>query len=238
MKKDDAFTKSNKRTLVFALGFDTTHVIARLSEVNLSKEERIVFFLPSENSPRVESAITAIENYISILNSRGMRLTVEFQRLNEHDFMNSLKSAYELLEDSEMLQIELSGGLRILNLLLLYIACLFSKKVIAIYTRLETDSSLVKIPMLPIVRLRPQEIKILQLIKDAPLTLRELAHLTGYSMANLSRIFNSLTNFGFVEILNTYPRRYKLSLLGYIIQKANKTIYEDKFVTKRYEFGG
>jgi len=72
--------------------------------------------------------VSAIQAHINALNSRGFKLSGEFLRVDEHDFLKAVRELYQALEGFDELFVELSGGLRILNFALFTASLLLGRK--------------------------------------------------------------------------------------------------------------
>jgi CRISPR locus-related DNA-binding protein len=202
------------KALVFTLGFDVTHVLTRLTEVKLTGTENLIFILPSTKADRAEASISAIQSHVSALNSRGFKLSCEFLRIDEHNFISSVNKLFKRLTKFDEIQVELSGGLRILNLALLSATLLLRKKVTKVNTKLETDGSNVDLTLMPVRPLKDNEKKLLSVLKGSEKSVIEIAQLLNKNKTSVYRVLKGLEAYGLVCSNGNYPVKYKTTTLG------------------------
>jgi len=121
------------------------------------------------------------------------------------------------LSKYDKIELNLSGGLRIINFLLIYLAQILGNRVNAMFTRLKTDGSLIKLPQLPIRCLTNRK-KCNFCINDFAKSQKQIATELGKSISSIQRTLSLLTKCGLVEIYSdNRPLRYKASALGLIL---------------------
>lgn len=205
------------KTIVFTLGFDVTSVIARLSEIGLQGRENLVFIVSRSDSPRALSAQKTVENHIGVLNSRGFKLTSSFLKLEE-DASAAIKTLYYQLVQYDDLYVELSGGQRYFGLVTLLVCMLLRSKVKEVTVRLESDGSIITIPLFTPTVISGTEAKVLAEFRTRnSLTQRELETSIGLGRSNVSRTLGKLENMGLVVGQGNHPRNYRITALGEIL---------------------
>jgi CRISPR locus-related DNA-binding protein len=209
------------KALVFTLGFDVTHVLTRLAEIGLEGKEKLIFVLPKDKKERAEASVSAIQAHINALNSRGFKLSGEFLRVDEHDFLKAVRELYQALEGFDELFVELSGGLRILNFALFTASLLLGEKVKRMSTKLETDGSNVALTQLPLVTLKQNEKALLQALKGEK-TISELSKEVKRNKTSVYRTLEQLEEKGLVKPSETHPVRYSITALGELILDSQK----------------
>jgi CRISPR locus-related DNA-binding protein len=209
------------KALVFTLGFDVTHVLTRLTEIGLEGKEKLIFVLPKDKKERAEASVSAIQAHINALNSRGFKLSGEFLRVDEHDFLKAVRELYQALEGFDELFVELSGGLRILNFALFTASLLLGEKVKRMSTKLETDGSNVALTQLPLVTLKQNEKALLQALKGEK-TISELSKEVKRNKTSVYRTLEQLEEKGLVKPSETHPVRYSITALGELILDSQK----------------
>jgi len=219
--------ESLTKTLVFTFGFDVTAVIARLSELNLSGREHLIFIVPETSSSRAIASQKSIENHIAVLNTRGFNLSLEFLHVNERYPNKTIAQIFEVLNKHDRILVELSGGLRYLILATYIASCLLVDKVEIISTRLETDGSLVTIPLIEVNNISTSDFKLLQnLWQLGNGTQRQLSDIIERRISSVSRNLARLKRMGLVEVSESYPQIYKVSPLGEVFLKRLKASRE------------
>lgn len=209
------------KALVFTLGFDVTHVLTRLTEIGLQGKEKLIFVLPKNKKERAEASVSAIQAHINALNSRGFKLSGEFLRVDEHDFLNAVRKLYQELEGFDEVYVELSGGVRILNFALFTASLLLGKKVKQMSTKLETDGSNVALTQLPLVTLKQNEKALLQALKCEK-TISELSKEVKRNKTSVYRTLEQLEVKGLVKPSATHPVRYSITALGELLLDSQK----------------
>ncbi|PSN89775.1 hypothetical protein B9Q03_08195 [Candidatus Marsarchaeota G2 archaeon OSP_D] len=209
------------KALVFTLGFDVTHVLTRLTEIGLEGKERLIFILPKNKKERAEASVTAMQAHINALNSRGFKLSGEFLRVEEHDFLKAVSELYHKLESFDELYIELSGGLRILNLALYTASLLLGGKIRQMSTKLETDGSTVTLTRPPPLILKQYEKTLLEALRQEK-TIPELSKEIKKSKTSVYRTLEKLEANGLVGSSGTHPTKYVITTIGELILKSQK----------------
>src|SRR5579875_374896 len=215
------------KALVFTLGFDVTHVLTRLTEIGLEGKERLIFILPKNKKERAEASVTAMQAHINALNSRGFKLSGEFLRVDEHDFLKAVSELYHKLEGFDELYIELSGGLRILNLALFTASLLLGGKVRQISTKLETDGSTVTLTRPPPLILKQYEKTLLKALKHEK-TISELSKEVKKSKTSVYRTLEKLEANCLVGSSGTHPTKYTITTIGELMLESQKWRHTDE----------
>src|SRR5579875_3281269 len=205
------------KALVFTLGFDVTHVLTRLTEIGLEGKERLIFILPKNKKERAEASVTAMQAHINALNSRGFKLSGEFLRVDEHDFLKAVSELYN----------ELSGGLRILNLALYTASLLLGGKVRQISTKLETDGSTVTLTRPPPLILKQYEKTLLKALKHEK-TISELSKEVKKSKTSVYRTLEKLEANCLVGSSGTHPTKYTITTIGELMLESQKWRHTDE----------
>jgi CRISPR locus-related DNA-binding protein len=205
------------KAIVFTLGFDVTSVIARLSEMELSGREHLVFVVPELSSPRAIASQKALENHIAVLNSRGFKITFEFLKVEENDAAKAAAIIYNALSRHENIVVELSGGLRYLILVTFLAAMALRGRVEEVATRLESDGRHIVIPTLEPSPLTTPDARVLEELRaSGPQNQRQLAASVGRRVSSISRSLSKLEKMGFVNSSGSHPCSYSISPLGKI----------------------
>ncbi|MGQ9719405.1 MAG: CRISPR-associated CARF protein Csa3 [Nitrososphaerales archaeon] len=205
------------KAIVFTLGFDVTSVIARLSEMGLAGREHLVFVVPESSSSRAIASQKTLENHITVLNSRGFKLTFEFLKVEEDDAAKAVAMIYKALSRHENIVVELSGGLRYLILATFLAAMALRGHIDEVATRLESDGRHIMIPILEPSPLTTPDAKVLEVLKSSvPQNQRQLATAIGRRISSISRSLSKLEKMGFVNSSVSHPRSYSVSPLGEI----------------------
>jgi len=187
---ESSMSKSHK-LFVFNLGFDATHVIARLASQSVTDGDKVLVVLPSQSkSERVDVALSSVELFLKQMASRGVQVKLEKVLVNELSMKGTLVTIYRALSSEEgQIFVELSGGLRILVLATYLAASLKSAydklSDIKIITRLESTGSEVEVPpmFLPI----KLDFELLSSLSENPLRISQLSTMLGKEKSSVSR---------------------------------------------------
>jgi CRISPR locus-related DNA-binding protein len=181
----------NHKLFVFNLGFDATHIIARLTSQSVTDGDKVLIVLPSQSkSKRVEVALSSVELFLRQMASRGVQVRLEKVSVNELSMKDTLVTIYHTLSSEEgQIFVELSGGLRILVLATYLAASLKSAydklSDVKIIMRLESTGSEVEVPpmFLPI----KLDFELLSSLSENSLRISQISTMLGKEKSSISR---------------------------------------------------
>lgn len=219
------------KAIVFTLGFDVTSVIARLSETGLEGKEHLVFIIPATSSTRAISSQKALENYVTVLNARGFKLTYRFLAVEDDDSAKAVANIYSALVAYDEIIIELSGGLRYLILATFLAAMALGRRVKEVATRLESDGRRLIVPLFEPSKLTRSDARILHELKSSgPRNQRQLAASVRRRVSSVSRTLTRLGKMGFVSSTGSHPSTFRITPLGEVFlhnYETNERIKND-----------
>ncbi|MGB9759920.1 MAG: CRISPR-associated CARF protein Csa3, partial [Thermoproteota archaeon] len=179
------------KIFIFNLGFDATHIIARLTSQGVSDGDKVLIVLPSQSkSERVDVALSSVDLFLRQMESRGVRVELKKIVVNELSLKDTLTTIYHTLSSEEgQIFVELSGGLRILVLATYLAASLKSAydKLcnIKIVTRLESTGAEVEVP--PIFLPAKLDLDLLGLLNENQLRISQLSKMLSKEKSSISR---------------------------------------------------
>jgi hypothetical protein len=89
------------RVIIFTLGFDTTAIMARISELGIIGDDEFIFLVPEKTTGRSENTFLMIKQFMDVLNTRGPKIKYEFVHINEGYLNKSLQAAYDKLSEKK-----------------------------------------------------------------------------------------------------------------------------------------
>jgi len=222
----------NVKIFVFNLGFDATHIIARLTSQGISSGDKVLLVLPSQSkSERVNVALSSVELFLKQMESRGITAELKKVVVNELSMKDTLVSVYRALSSEEgQIFVELSGGLRILVLATYLAASIKSvydkSSSVKIITRLESTGSEVEVP--PMFFSTKLDFNLLGLLNEKQLKISQLSDMLGREKSSVSR---KIRKYEQMKLVQRNKNLWTLTPTGKILYEIIKIEMERKRIS-------
>ncbi len=211
-----------KRVYV-SFGFDSSGVMAVVTELGLQSGDSIILIVPRIKSNRSESAKKNIETFFHMLRNRGLNFQYKYLEVNEEEPAEIIETLVKsVMEWNGEVIFEATGGLRIICVAMLLTATLLPEKVNEYYSVAESVGKRVKIPLPKFhFQLDNLYIKILENMGEKA-TLEELAFKLKKSKSTLSRQMDKLEELNAVRKIRDRPATFTKTFLGKILLLKKK----------------
>ncbi|HIE15065.1 TPA: CRISPR locus-related DNA-binding protein [Candidatus Bathyarchaeota archaeon] len=208
------------KKIVFALGYDTTWLLPKLIDLNVSSGDTLIILVNFEDE-RAKLAGKSFELLIQNLSVRGMKLEFEFVDVNPKDYGSILSKVLDILFSAidEELIILLGTGMRIMNLALIQAASLINRE-IRMEVMLEGTASWIRVDNISLlsccerVLTGPQKDILKEISRRGIASLAELSSILRKSHSTLSEQLRQLEAIGLVVRTSKKPAKYALSPAG------------------------
>jgi len=222
----------NTKIFIFNLGFDATHIIARLTSQGISTGDKVLVVLPSQSkSERVNLALSSVELFLKQMESRGISAELKKIVVNELSMNDTLVSVYRALSSEEgQIFVELSGGLRIL-VLATYLAASIKSAYdklsnVKIVTRLESTGAEVEVP--PMFLPTKLDFELLSSLNGKQLKISQLSDMLGREKSSISR---KIRKYEQMKLVRRNKNMWALTLTGEILYEVIRIERERKEFT-------
>lgn len=218
---------TEKKRIIFSLGFDTSGVISLLTELNLNPGDEIIFLVPKHDTPKSIEARENLDRFLRLLSQRGLELHYEFHRLNEEDAASMIAEIVNLVEEGEKVYLEALGGLRSIVAAMAVAAVLCQDKVAELAAVAESTSRRVKIPLPPVkpIRLDELDTEIIRLAlesRNGLITLPYLQQTMEKPKSTLSDKLRRLEEMGLLRRVRSRPATFKPTPLAKALLRVGK----------------
>jgi len=195
-----------KTALVLTLGFDEKFCYRAILRHGISEGDRIIL-LTAGAEERVRKAFEWIRRFVESSN-----ISVELVEIDVRDFHSGLIRVLSILRglDSYRLIVNLSGGMRILSLIV-YIALTIAGKDAEVELELEDFSAVVRIPATFITlctippNITDEKLQILNAVGDGEMSISELARTLNKDVTTVRRHVSALAELGLLDVLKRKP---------------------------------
>jgi hypothetical protein len=199
-----------KRSVFVNLGFDPTAALDVVSAFQLTSGEQLILVYPVSteegSSIRAEQARNAIKSQITLLRAAGRRikldeLVLELRSL-EASFEQLIDRIYAAKKDGYSIILEVSGGVRIITVLMVMASMWFPKLVDELSLIVEATRQRVTIPIIsPLLLSSNSTMKVVACTstRREGIRRREIAKILRMSEGNVSRAVSRLKRLGLID---------------------------------------
>jgi len=199
-----------KRSVFVNLGFDPTAAIDVFSALQLMSGEQLVLVYPlsAEESAniRAEQARNAIRSQVTLLRAAGRRIKLDELALDPTSLESTLEKLIERMyaakKDGYNIVLELSGGVRVISILMVMISLWFPRLVDEFSLIMEVNRQRVIVPALsPLLLFPNSSLKILSCVSmhGEGIRRKDVVKMLHMSEGNVSRAVSRLKRLGFVN---------------------------------------
>jgi len=206
------------KTLLMPIGYEIGGILRALSDHQLQSKDKFIFVIPATETDRTRMMKAQVEQALSVLASRGIKLGYEFVTVDENDFAKTFSALVDRIvaERGREVVVEIAGGLRIIGLALLLAASALPNRVQHVYAIAESSSRRVAIPLPPSrVKMSPSNIVLVKELGRGVNTMDQLSRTLAKDKSTLNRQIRRLVDDGFIEQQREGRTiRYSLTLFG------------------------
>jgi len=206
------------KTLLMPIGYDTGGILRALSDHQLQSEDKFIFIIPGTETDPTRTMRAQVEQALSVLASRGIKLEYEFVIVDENDFAKTFSTLVDKIvtERGRQVIVEIAGGLRVIGLALLLAAITLPNRVRQVYAIAESSSRRVTIPLpSPGARMNSSSIALVKELGRGVDTMYQLSQALAKDKSTLNRQIRRLVDDGLVEQRREGKAiRYSLTLFG------------------------
>lgn len=199
----------SKKAVFINIGFDPTAALDVLAALGLSTGDLLVLVYPAatdgSSKLRSEQARTQIKTHLDLLKTRGRCITLREMELNVADVKASLAilvdAIAEVKKGGYKVYIELTGGVRIITVLMMLISACFANLVEEVTLISEVTQERISLPIIPPPVLNERLLGTILgvLANKGNAKRKELSKEIGVSESSISRAVSRLKNLGLLD---------------------------------------
>ena len=225
------------RLFILTIGFEEKFAIRMITRHGLDIGDKLLI-ITGPIIDKVEKTITFLKDFIAKYYGKEIELEVYQVKPEEEFNWNLLRILERLSHETERYDkiiVNLSGGMRILNLLTYTATILLATKIrnkLTVELETEDSKALIRIPVETMITLTTaktltkEKIQILKLLQGEPLTVKQLAHKLEKDQSTIRRHIQDLISLGLVKPITLQkPMRYQVTPQSRIVLKLLKNEY-------------
>jgi CRISPR locus-related DNA-binding protein len=221
-----------KRAVFVNLGFDPTAALDIVSALQLSNGEQLVLVYPigteESASIRAEQARNAVKSQVTLLRAAGRRIKLDELALDLRTLDSALEQLinriYTAKKDGYSIVLELSGGVRVITVLMVMISMWLPRLVDEFSLIMEVPRQRVTVPAIsPLLLSSNSSLKVLGCasISSEGIRRRDIARMLHMSEGSVSRVVSKLKRMGLVsEKLRVLTVHEKYSVLTPLFKRV------------------
>jgi Iron dependent repressor, N-terminal DNA binding domain. len=221
-----------KRSVFVNVGFDPTAALDIVSALQLTSGEQLILVYPAVTeegaSIRAEQARNAIRSQVTLLRAAGRKIRLDELALELRSLESSLERLIDRLfaakNDGYSIVLELSGGVRIITVLMVMVSMWFPRLVDEISLIVEVTRQRVIVPTISPLLLSPNSsLKVLACTSTSSEGIRrkDIARTLHMSEGSVSRAVSRLKRMGLVnEKLRVLTIHEKYSVLTPLFKRV------------------
>jgi len=206
-----------RTALILTLGFDERFCYRAILRHGVSEDDKIVLF----SGRVVERVRRAYEWIRTFLRASYPNVETRLVELNVNDVIGSLERVLRVINELKgyRLIVNLSGGMRVLSMIVLFALILAGIRDLMLEVELEDFSGVVEIPnallLLPSVKasMTEEKLAILKLIAEGKDDVRSIAESLGKDESTVRRHLAALEKHGLIKIEKRKPLKVRPSNL-------------------------
>jgi len=208
----------SKKAVFVNIGFDPTAALDVLAALGLSTGDLLMLVYPAatdgSSKLRSEQTRTQIKTHLDLLRTRGRSIALKEMELNVADVKASLATLVDAIAEVKRagykVYIELTGGVRIITVLMMLVSACFSNLVDEVTLISEVTQERISLPIVPPPVLNERLLGAILgvLANKGNAKRKELSKEIGVSESSVSRAVSRLKNLG---LLNESLRTLSIS---------------------------